>query len=153
MRQALRGQFPRFNASAYRVAVVVAQFNRDISDGLLASARKTLNAYGVLSKNIKVVRVAGAVEIPVVLQQLAKTKKYDCLIALGSVIKGDTEHYRHVARMASDGILRVMLDRNIPIGFGVLTVNNLQQARARLSAGGEAAAAALQTARAVKEIR
>jgi 6,7-dimethyl-8-ribityllumazine synthase len=153
MRKSLRGQFTKFNGSSYRVAIVVAQFNRDISAALLVSAQKTLRDYRVPAKNIKVWRVAGAVEIPVVLQKLARSKKYDCLVALGTIIKGDTEHFHYVAKMAAEGILRVMLDYNIPVGFGVLTVDNLKQAKARLGAGGEAAEAALQATRVIKEIK
>jgi len=153
MHKAERGNFAIFKASAYRVGIVAAQFNRGVSEALLVSAQQTLHFYGVPDKNIKILRVAGAVEIPVVLQKLARTRQYDCLVALGSVIKGQTEHFHYVANIAAEGVLRVMLDNNIPVGFGILTVNNLKQAKSRLSAGGEAVVAALHSARLIKSIK
>jgi 6,7-dimethyl-8-ribityllumazine synthase len=153
MHKAQKGKFEKFSAHKYRVALVVAQFNRDLSEALLSSALAVLRDYGVDSKNIAVGRVAGAVEIPVILQELAQTKKYDCLVALGVVIKGDTEHFHYVSQMVADGVMRVTLDYNLPVGFGVLTVNNIKQAKDRIAAGGEAAEAALQTANLLKSIK
>lgn len=153
MQQAKKARFKKFNCSKYKVGIVCAQFNAHITAGLLASAKKTLSLHKVLSKNIRVEKVAGCIEIPLVLQQLAKTKKYDCLIAVGAVIKGETPHFDYVAKIVAEGVLRVMLDYSIPIGFGVLMVNNFKQAKTRVSAGSQAAAAALNSLQAIKGIK
>ena len=144
--------FKKFNARDYRVGIVVAQFNKDISEQLLADAIKTLNKYGVRDSSIKICRVAGSIEIPVILQALAMEKDYDCLVAIGTIIKGETPHFEYVAKIVSEGVLRVMLDFNIPIGFGVLTLNSHDQALNRISAGRGAAEAALHSAKLLKEM-
>ena len=97
-------------------------------------------------KNIRIVYVAGSVELPFALNKLALSKKYDFLVALGCVVKGETPHFDYVCKMAQEGILEVMLEENIPVGFGVLTVNNIRQARARIHVGAESALAALELA-------
>jgi len=135
-----------FDAGRFKVGVVVARFNDGITSKLLESALATLKEYKVKEKNIKVISVPGSVEIPYVLAKIAKSKKYDCLIALGAVIKGETDHYTYVCKMIQEGVLKVMLDYTIPIGFGVLTTNNLAQAEARVQFGGGAAVAALELA-------
>jgi len=153
MRQSQKIQFKKFNCSKYKVGIVSAQFNTDITSGLLASAKKMLAQYKVLPKNIKVEKVLGSIEIPLVLQQLAKTKQYDCLIAIGAIVKGETPHFDFVAKIVSEGVLRVMLDYSVPIGFGVLTANNIEQAKARIDAGGQAVEAALNSLRVIKNIK
>ncbi|MBI4426181.1 MAG: 6,7-dimethyl-8-ribityllumazine synthase [Candidatus Kerfeldbacteria bacterium] len=129
------------------VGVVVSRFNHEITSRLLADASQALRRYRVKEKNVTVVSVAGSVEIPYALQHLARLKRYDCLVALGCVIRGATAHFDYVCKMVQEGVLRVMLDHHIPIGFGVLTVNTLEQAQARIHVGGEAVAAALELAR------
>lgn len=133
-----------FNASGKRVGIVVSRFNKDITDELLSQARLALSEFGVKKEDSTVLAVPGSVEIPYALQKLAKTKKYDCLVALGCVIKGETEHFTYVCKMAQEGILRVMLDAHIPIGFGVITANSIEQAKARAKLGRDAVAAALE---------
>ena len=152
MLNANTGQFEPFDASDFRVSIAVSQFNSDITGQLLDSALDALEQYSVPSSNIKVVEVSGSIELPVILQSLAQTKKYDCLIALGAVIRGETTHYDYVCKIVSEGILRVQLDHSIPIGFGILTCENEAQARARISSGSGAAEAALISARIRKTI-
>jgi 6,7-dimethyl-8-ribityllumazine synthase len=135
-----------FNASRFQVGVVVSRFNQEITGKILAAALETLKEYKVKDKNVKVVSVPGSVEIPLVLRKFARTKRYDCLVAIGAVIKGETDHYTYVCKMAQEGALRVMLDYGIPVGFGVLTVSNPEQAKARINIGGAASAAALELA-------
>jgi 6,7-dimethyl-8-ribityllumazine synthase len=135
-----------FDASRLKVGIVVARFNQEITGQILEDALDTLKKYNVRENSIKVISVPGSVEIPFALQKLAKTKKYDCLVALGAVIKGETDHYLYVCKMAQEGVLRVMLDYEIPVGFGVLTVNNLEQAKVRVEIGAAASAAALELA-------
>lgn len=133
-----------FSARNKKIAIVVARFNTDITDQLLITARNALHQHKVSEKNIQVVWVAGAMEIPLALLLLAKTKKYDCLIALGCVIRGETPHFDYVCKMAQEGILKVSLDHSVPIGFGILTVNNKRQAEERFQLGAEATVAALE---------
>lgn len=160
MKNAKLGKFEQFSASKYRVGIVVAEFNADITTGLLLEALRMLNKYGVSEQNIKIIKVPGSVEIPVVLKALAEKKtgkgkgrgEYDCLIALGAVIRGDTAHFDYVCKMVSEGILRVMMDYNLPVGFGILTVENKKQALARFEIGGWAAEAALQSANIIKKL-
>lgn len=150
MQKVQKANFKKFNAGQYKVGLVVAQFNRSITEGLEVKAKEMLNSYFVPEANVQVYRVAGSVEIPVVLNSLAKSNKFDCLVALGAVIKGETPHFDYVSKIVSEGVLRVMLDYNLPVGFGVLTTNNYEQAQARLNVGGEAVEAALQTAQILK---
>ncbi len=147
-----QGSFEPFDASNYRVAVVAAQFNRDIGEQLLVGALEKAKQYRLADTRVKVYRVAGSIELPVVLQALAKTKDYDCLVALGVIIRGETPHFDYVAKIASEGILRVMLDFTIPIGFGVLTCDTREQALARTHVGADALIAALHAARAIHPI-
>ena len=137
------------DGSKLRICIVLTRWNYEITERLLESALEALQKCGLNKKNIKIVRVAGSVEIPFALHKLAKlsaTKKYDFFVALGCVIRGETPHFDFVCKMAQEGILKVMLEDNIPVGFGVLSVNNIKQAQARYHVGGEAALAALELA-------
>lgn len=129
-----------------KVGIVVARFNTEITEGLLESAMSKLYECKVEETNIKIIRVPGCVEIPFALQKLVLTKKYDCLVALGCVIRGETPHFDYVCKMVQEGVLRVSLEYQLPIGFGVITVNNQGQAAARKNLGSDAAAAALELA-------
>jgi 6,7-dimethyl-8-ribityllumazine synthase len=133
--------------TSIQVAIVVSHFNHDITDNLLKGAIEALKGQ-IDSDNITVVHVPGAVEIPLTLKRLAQAQKFDALIALGAVIYGETDHYHYVCDLVSQGCHQIMLDENIPIGFGVLTVREKEQAIARSggtkgNAGAEAAEAAL----------
>lgn len=136
------------NGKSLKAGIVAARRNSEITEKLLNSALIMLKKNGVDKKNIKVVSVAGSVEIPFALHKLAKnkTKKYDFLVALGCIIRGGTPHFDYVCKMAQEGVLEVMLEDDMPVGFGVLTVNNLKQAKARIHVGSEAALAALELA-------
>ncbi len=138
--------FQPFDASSYRVGIVVAQFNGKITEVLLESAQQRLAEYRVPSENVTILRVAGSIEIPVVLQSLAKSGNIDCLVALGTIIRGDTPHFDYVAKIVAEGVLRVMLDQTVPVGFGILTLENKKQAEGRTSSGAGAVEAALQSA-------
>lgn len=135
------------NGSRLKIGIVVANFNSDITEKLLAGTLFILAKNMVKKSKIKISRVAGAFEIPYMCQKLAKEGRYDGLIALGCVIKGQTEHFRYISSSAANGIMEVILKHDIPIGFGVLTTNNLAQAKARSSGsqnkGEEAARAVL----------
>ncbi len=127
-----------------KIGIAVSRFNQKVTEQLLQSAQNTLTKSKV--KDITVIKVAGAMELPFALQTLAKAEKYDCLVALGCIIKGETPHFDYVCKMTQEGALRVSLDNNIPIGFGVLTLNSLDQVKDRIVVGGEATMAALELA-------
>lgn len=139
--------FTKIDGKKFKIAIVVSKFNEDITGGMLKGAVKTLKENGVVEKNIETVWVPGAFEIPLRAQQLAQTKKHDGIIVLGCVIKGDTDHYYYVAGESIRGVMDVMLKTGLPIGMGIITTNNLKQAKDRSGAknnkGSEAAQAVL----------
>ena len=114
-----------------KIGIIVSKFNSDITGGMLRGALVVLEKNKVKKENIKVVYAPGAFEIPLTCQKLARTKKYDALVAIGCLIKGETDHYHYIADAASKGVMEVSLKFNIPIGFGIITVNNLKQAKNR----------------------
>ena len=132
------------------VGIAVARFNGDITEKLLAGARETLRAWGVKDARVSIARVSGSYELPLACARLIKRHKLDAVVALGCIIKGETKHDEYLAHAVSTGLMQVMLSTNTPIGFGVITANTLQQARARArgaaNKGSEAAAAALESA-------
>jgi 6,7-dimethyl-8-ribityllumazine synthase len=139
------------DASRLRIGVVVSEFNADITEAMLAGALKTLDEWKVKKANITVLRVPGSFEIPFgALTLLSRKKKPHAIVALGCIIKGETEHDRYIASAVSHGIMDLMLAKRVPISFGIITTNNLKQAQARSSGttnkGREAALAALRSA-------
>ncbi|WP_439238939.1 6,7-dimethyl-8-ribityllumazine synthase [Lonepinella sp. BR2919] len=141
--QILEGVLAAPNA---KIAVVVARFNHFINDSLVDGAIDALKRIGqVKDENITLVKVPGAYELPLAVRRLADSKKYDGIVALGTVIRGGTAHFEYVAGEASSGIGQVSLDADIPVAFGVLTTENIDQAieRAGTKAGNKGAEAAL----------
>jgi|SRR5579871_4682124 6,7-dimethyl-8-ribityllumazine synthase len=135
------------------VGVVVARFNSEISNGLLESALEALAAAGVEQDRITVMPVPGAFELPIGAMALAKTRRYSCLIGLGCVIRGETSHFDFVATEAASGLQLAGLETGVPVAFGVLTVDTIEQAKERLGKGGEAARAALEMADIFAQVR
>jgi 6,7-dimethyl-8-ribityllumazine synthase len=138
-----------------RVAIVVSQFNADVTEGLLRGAREVLAAENV--KEIDVIRAPGAFEIPLIAQKLARTRKYHGVVCLGAVIKGDTAHFEFISLGATYGIMHAMLSTEVPITFGILTTYDDKQAEARSrpdphNKGREAAAACVESILALQEI-
>ena len=123
------------HATGRRFAVVVSTFNKDITDGLLRGARAALSDAGVNSADVTIVRVPGAFEIPLAARRLAGTGRYDAIICLGCVIKGETMHFEYIASAVSQGIMGVSADTGIPVTFGVLTTLTEEQAAARSAEG------------------
>jgi len=134
-----------FNARGLRFGIVASRFNDFIVDRLLDAAVATLLKHGVAANDIEVVRVPGAFETPLAIKKMAAGRRYNALIALGCVIKGATPHFDHVAREASRGVAEVSTNEEIPVGFGILTVDTIEQAieRAGTKAGNKGADAAL----------
>jgi len=127
-----------------KFCIVIARFNDFIGSKLLEGAVDTLKRHGAKDENIDIVKVPGAFEIPVVAQKLAQSKKYNAIIALGAVIKGSTPHFDYVSAEVSKGIAQVSLQTGVPVAFGVLTTDNIEQAieRAGTKAGNKGADAA-----------
>jgi 6,7-dimethyl-8-ribityllumazine synthase len=134
-----------FNARGLRFGIVASRFNDFIVDRLLDAAVGTLLKHGVAAADIEVVRVPGAFETPLAIKKMATSRRYNALIALGCVIRGATPHFDHVAREASRGVCEVSTSEQIPVGFGILTVDSIEQAieRAGTKAGNKGADAAL----------
>ncbi|WP_392551902.1 6,7-dimethyl-8-ribityllumazine synthase [Orbus wheelerorum] len=141
--QTIEGQVA---APKAKVAIIVARFNHFINDSLVEGAIDALKRVGqVDDKNITVIKVPGAYEIPLAAKVAAQSKKYDAIVALGTVIRGSTAHFDYVAGESSSGLLSVSLEHSIPVGFGILTTENIEQAieRAGTKAGNKGAEAAL----------
>jgi 6,7-dimethyl-8-ribityllumazine synthase len=117
------------------VGIVCSRFNEEITSKLLVGAVTALEGAGVTPSDIDVVLVPGAVELPLAARRLARRRDFDAIVALGAVIRGDTDHYDHVCRAAQEGLQRVGLEEDLPVMFGVLTCDTEEQALAR--AGGE----------------
>lgn len=133
-------------APTARIAIVVSRFNSFINDRLVDGALDVLKRQGMVpDEQITLVRVPGAVEIPLAVKKLAKNGQVDAIIALGCVIRGDTYHFELVANESNKGMAQVMLEYEVPVAFGVLTTENVEQAiqRAGTKAGNKGAEAAL----------
>jgi len=132
-----------------KFAILVARFNSFIVESLLEGAIDTLKRHGVAEESIEIIRVPGAFEMPIAAQRIAATKKYDAIIALGAVIRGGTPHFDYVAGECVKGLSQVSLNADVPVSFGVLTVDSIEQAIERAGTkagnkGGEAAITALE---------
>jgi 6,7-dimethyl-8-ribityllumazine synthase len=124
------------NGGGLRIGVVASRFNEEITARLLEGALKALEIAGVDGPSVLVVSVPGAFEIPGAAQRLASSRRVDAVVCLGAVVRGETEHFTFVAAAAQEGILRASLDTGVPMTFGVLTTETVEQALER--AGGEA---------------
>ncbi|HEY5790864.1 MAG TPA: 6,7-dimethyl-8-ribityllumazine synthase [Gammaproteobacteria bacterium] len=151
-RKEIEGQLTVHKA---RFALVVGRFNSFIGDSLLAGALDTLKRHGAADGDLHVVRVPGAFEMPLAAQRLAAGGQYDAIIALGAVIRGGTPHFEYVAGECTKGLAQVMLQHGLPVAFGVLTVDTIEQAieRAGTKAGNKGAEAALSAIEMVNLLR
>jgi len=119
------------NFSNTRIGIVVSQYNSDITYPMRDAAIETLKVAGVKAKNIFVTEAPGSFEIPILCQRMIKSKKLQGVVAIGCVIRGDTDHYHFIAQESTRGIMDVMLKTNVPVANAILTVNNLEQAKVR----------------------
>ena len=128
-----------------RFAIVAARFNEFIVDSLMRGAVDTLLRHGAGEKQIEIIRVPGAYDLPFVVKRVAASRRYDAVVALGAVIRGATPHFDHVAGQCAAGLARVSLETGVPVAFGVLTTDTIEQAieRAGTKAGNKGADAAL----------
>lgn len=141
------------NGKRLTIGIVQARFNEGITNALAAACKAELAELGVQEKNIDHVLVPGALEVPVMLQALAEKTKYDALIALGCIIRGETYHFELVANESGAGVSRVALDYQVPIANAILTTENLEQAVARQTdKGRDAARVAVEMANLLEEV-
>jgi 6,7-dimethyl-8-ribityllumazine synthase len=146
------------SAKGLRFAIIVGRFNSFITERLLAGALDALTRSGCPAENVEIVRVPGSWEMPVAARELARAKRHDAIIALGAVIRGDTPHFDYVAGEAARGLARVATETGIPMGFGVLTTNTVEQAVDRAGAksgnkGFDAAMSAIEMANLLRRLR
>jgi 6,7-dimethyl-8-ribityllumazine synthase len=141
-----------------KIAVVIARFNEFITGKLLDGAQDAMKRHGVIDADIDIAWAPGSFEIPLVAKKLAETKKYDAIICLGAVIRGATPHFEYVANEVSKGIAKVGLDARIPVAYGIITADNLEQAIERAGTksgnrGFDAAVNAIEMANLLKGIK
>lgn len=143
------------DATGLRIAIVAARFNSDITDRLTEGALDALKKAN--AAEVKLIRVPGCYELPLIVKKIAEGKEFDAIVALGTVIRGETPHFDYVAAEAAAGLSRAAYDSGIPVSFGVLTTENTAQALERAGGkhgnkGAEAAYTAIETVRALKQL-
>jgi 6,7-dimethyl-8-ribityllumazine synthase len=146
------------STSEFRIGIVAAKFNQQVTNKLVNACANTLTAHGVRKENIDVVRVPGAFEIPLVARTMAKSGRFDAVICLGAVIRGDTPHFEYISAEVSRGIGQAALDTDVPIIFGVLTTETVAQAVERadtkkFNRGGEAAKSAIEMVMVMRRVK
>jgi len=134
-----------FSATTAKFALIVGRFNSFVVESLLAGAVDTLKRHGISESNLTVIRVPGAFEIPLAAQHAANSGQYDAVVALGAVIRGGTPHFEYVAGECTKGLGQISLATGLPVAFGILTVDSIEQAieRAGTKAGNKGEEAAL----------
>ena len=147
----------QLNAQGLNIAIVASRFNDIIVDRLVGGAVDYLTRHGAAREQLTLVRIGGAFELPLICQKLAQKGGFDGIVALGAVIRGATPHFDFVANEATKGIAQVSLQTGVPIGFGLLTTDTIEQAVERAGSkagnkGAEAAAALLETIRVLEQI-
>jgi 6,7-dimethyl-8-ribityllumazine synthase len=135
------------------VGIVVSRFNGEIVNRMLASALAELEKADVAKDSVTVMAVPGAFELPLGAMALAKTRRYSCIVALGCVIRGETAHFEYISGEAASGLQLAALETGVPVAFGVLTVDTVEQAEARIEKGGEAVRTALEMADLFSQLR
>ena len=142
---------PDHRGAGLRIGIVLSRFNPDIGEGLLSSCTARLLKEGVAASDITIVSVPGALEAPLALQKMAQSRRFDSLVALGAVIRGETYHFEIVSNESSNGFTSVQLETGVPIANGILTTENDDQALARMmEKGADCAIAAIEMANLLK---
>ena len=144
---------PNHDGKGLRIAIVVSRFNNEIGEGLLSACTAALVRLGVGEKDIRIVSVPGALEVPLAARKLALTRQFDALIALGAVIRGETYHFEIVSNESARGITLVQLETGVPVANGILTTENDDQASVRMAEkGADCALVAVEMANLVKSV-
>jgi 6,7-dimethyl-8-ribityllumazine synthase len=146
------------SAAGFRIGIVAAKFNKQVTSALLNACVDTLSAHRVRKEDIHVVRVPGAFEIPLVARTMARSSRFDAIICLGAVIRGDTPHFDYICSEVSRGIGQAALDTDVPVIFGVLTTDTVAQAEERahpekLNRGGAAARSAIEMVVVMRQVK
>lgn len=145
---------PEHDGAGLHIGIVMGRFNVDVGDGLLSACTATLAKHGVAKKDLRIVTVPGALEIPLALKAMAISGQYDALIALGAVIRGDTYHFEIVSNESARGITDVQLETGTPIANGILTTDNDDQAEVRMAQkGADCALAAIEMAHLLRRLK
>ncbi len=153
MKNANQGTLPALDGKNLRIGIVQARFNEDVTNSLFQACAAELEALGVADENIEHVSVPGALEVPLALQAMAQSGKFDALVALGCIIRGETYHFELVANESGAGVSMVALDHHIPIANAILTTENMDQAVARqVDKGRDAARVAVEMALLVERL-
>ena len=148
-----KGSIDKLDGRKFSIGIVQARFNESVTDALAEACKQELAALGVEEKNIKHVTVPGALEVPCALQAMAESDKYDALIALGCIIRGETYHFELVANESGSAVTRLALDYQLPIANAILTTENLAQAEVRqVEKGRDAARVAVEMANLLDEL-
>jgi 6,7-dimethyl-8-ribityllumazine synthase len=144
---------PIYQGKGLKIGIVMSRFNKDICEGLLSSCETELDRLGVARDDVLLVDVPGALEHPLALQKMAQSGKYDALVAIGAVVRGDTYHFEVVSNESSRGILDVQLETGVPIANAILTVDTEEQAHVRMAEKGrDAARVAIEMANLLKRL-
>ena len=144
---------PNLNGQGLKIGIVQARFTNEVGSAMVEAARKKLLELGVADDDITLATVPGALEVPLVLQNMAASESYDALIAIGAVIRGETYHFELVANESGAGVSRVGLDFNVPIANAILTTENDEQAHARIQGkAGDAAIVAVELANLLNDL-
>ena len=144
---------PKLEGHGLRIGIVMSRFNPDVGEGLLSACTEELRKLGVSAQDMLLVTVPGALEIPLALRQLGQGGRFDALVALGAVIRGETYHFELVANESARGVAAVQLEAGIPVANGILTTDDDDQALARMSVkGAEAARVAIEMANLLKKL-
>jgi 6,7-dimethyl-8-ribityllumazine synthase len=152
--QDIRELEPKLAGAGLRIGVVMSRFNKDVGEGLLSGCCQELRRLGVAPEAVTLATVPGALELPLVLQTMAQSRRYDALVAVGAVIRGETYHFEIVSNESARGITDVQLNTGIPIANGVLTTENDDQALVRMHQKGmEAAQAAVEMANLLQAVK
>lgn len=146
------------STAGFRIGIVAAKFNTQVTSKLLKACVDSLTAHGVRKENLNVVRVPGAFEIPLVARAMAQSGQVDAVICLGAVVRGDTPHFEYISAEVSRGIGQAALDTDVPIIFGVLTTETIAQAMERADSrkfnrGGEAAKSAIEMVKVMRQVK
>jgi 6,7-dimethyl-8-ribityllumazine synthase len=144
---------PVYQGTGLRIGIVMSRFNKDICEGLLSACQIELGRLGVAREDILLVNVPGALEHPLALQKMAQSGKFDALVALGAVVRGDTYHFEVVSNESARGILDVQLQTGVPIATAILTVETEEQGHQRMAEKGrDAARVAIEMANLLKQL-
>jgi len=144
-------------SQGFKIGIVVSRFNEMITEGLLAGALNTLKEAGIADEDITLVRVPGSFEIPLAAQRLAQTGKLEAIVCLGAVIRGETPHFDYICLQVSNGVREVALKYDLPVTFGIITADTVEQALARADVedrnkGSEAAISAVEMTSLMKDL-